>query len=72
MDYCDLSYTWQEVEQNEQLTQEIQKVDKLYNESEGDRGNVMYSVMDTEGSVDRNEKEPSFTLYGSLVAVIAR
>ena len=71
MDYCALSYTWQEVEQNEQLTQEIQEVDKLYNESEGDR-NVMYSVMDTEGSVDRNEKEPSFTLYGSLVAVTAR
>ena len=56
-----LFWKWQEVEQNEQLTQESGKVYRLHNGSEGDRGNVMYSVMDTEGSVHRNEKEPSFS-----------
>ena len=64
-----LHWTWQEVEQNEQLTQESPKVDRLYNGSEGDRGNVMYSVMDTEGSVDMNETGAILLLYGSLVAV---
>ena len=35
----------QEAKQNEKLTRVSQTMDSLYLESEGDRGNVMYSVM---------------------------